>query len=90
MALPTPDPNGWHLKKEIQLGHLVTTIAVALSAVMYINKLDQRITLIEQKVADQKEQSERELKMTADSMSLLRGQLDRMDSKLDRIIESKR
>jgi len=66
----------WHLKKEIQLGHLITTFVVAISAVLYINKIEQRLTVVETQVLAQRESS-----------ALLRQQLERMDAKLDRLIE---
>jgi len=66
----------WHLKKEIQLGHLITTFAVAISAVLYINKIEQRLSVVETQMLAQRESS-----------ALLRAQLERMDAKLDRLIE---
>ena len=66
----------WHLKKEIQLGHLITTFAVAISAVLYINKIEQRLSVVETQLLAQRESS-----------ALLRQQLERMDAKLDRLIE---
>lgn len=66
----------WHLKKEIQLGHLITTFAVAVSAILYINKIEQRLSVVETQLIGQRE-----------SAALLRAQLERMDAKLDRLIE---
>lgn len=66
----------WHLKKEIQLGHLITTGAVAVSAVIYVGKIEQRLSVVETQVIAQRESS-----------ALLRAQLERMDAKLDRLIE---
>lgn len=76
MQLDNLGAKGWHLKKEIQLGHLITTITVALSAVIYINKIEQRVAVIESQVIYQKE--------TAD---VLRNQLEKINDKLDRLIE---
>ena len=70
------EPQRWHLKKEIQLGHLITTITVAVSAVFYINKIEQRVAVVESQVIYQKE--------TAD---VLRNQLEKINDKLDRLIE---
>lgn len=66
----------WHLKKEIQLGHLITTFTVAISAVVYINKIEQRVAVMEMQIAAQR-----------DSAAILRGQLERINDKLDRLIE---
>lgn len=70
------DSERWHLKKEIQLGHLITTFAVAVSAILYINKIEQRLSVVETQLLAQRESS-----------ALLRAQLERMDAKLDRLIE---
>jgi hypothetical protein len=67
---------GWHLKKEIQLGHLITTVTVAISAIVYVNKIEQRVAVVESQVNFQKE-----------TAGVLRTQLDRINDKLDRLIE---
>lgn len=66
----------WHLKKEIQLGHLITTFTVAIAAVLYINKIEQRVSVIEVQITSQREAS-----------VLLRAQLEKINDKLDRLIE---
>ena len=81
---------GWHLKKEIQLGHLVTTLTVAVSAVIYITKVEQRVALLEASMVQQHDRDERQDKASAESISLLRAQLEKIDSKLDRLLEKRR
>lgn len=85
----TPTP-GWHLKKEIQLGHLITTLTVAVSVVVYITKVEQRVALLEANMVQQHDRDERQDKASADSIALLRAQLDKIDSKLDRLLEGRR
>lgn len=70
------DDNKWHMKKEIQLGHLITTFTVAISCVVYINKIEQRVAVMEAQIISQR-----------DSATLLRSQLDKINDKLDRLIE---
>ncbi|NVO07862.1 MAG: hypothetical protein HXX19_18935, partial [Rhodoferax sp.] len=43
-----PVEPGWHLKKEIQLGHVFTTLTVAFSCFVYVSKIENRLTLVEQ------------------------------------------
>ena len=71
-----PNPERWHLKKEIQLGHLLTTFTVAVSCIIYVNKIEQRVAVVEAQVEAQRE-----------GVMLLRGQLDKINDKLDRLIE---
>lgn len=80
---------GWHIKKEIQLGHLLTTLTIAVSVVLYVSKLEQRIALIEAQVLTQRDRDDRQDRTTAEAMSLLRAQLERMENKLDRVLERK-
>jgi hypothetical protein len=81
------EPVGWHLKKEIQLGHLITTFTVALAALFYVQKLEQRIALIEQQVVIQRDRDDRQDKAMAEAFLLLRQQLEKMDGKMDRTLE---
>ena len=76
MTEKTEPSERWHLKKEIQLGHLITTATVAVAAIMYINKIDQRVTVVEVQIAAQR-----------DSSILLRANLEKINDKLDRLIE---
>ena len=64
------------MKKEIHLSHLISTAVIAVSAVIYIGKIEQRLSVVETQLIAQRESS-----------SLLRQQLERMDAKLDRLIE---
>jgi hypothetical protein len=80
----------WHIKREIQLGHIFTTLTVAISAMFYITKLEQRIALIEQQVSLQHERDDRQDRATAEALVLLRAQLEKMDVKLDRLVERRK
>jgi hypothetical protein len=71
--------NRWHLKKEIQIGHLITTLAVALGAITYVSKIEQRVAVVETQMTAQR-----------DAAMLLRGQLEKINDKLDRLIERDR
>ena len=33
-------PEAWHIKREVQLGHIITTITVAVGMVMYFGKIE--------------------------------------------------
>lgn len=80
-------PAGWHMKKEIQLGHVLTTIVLVLTGLFFITKMDQRITLLEDKAISQKERDANQDKVLADSLMRIQSQFDKVDAKLDRLIE---
>lgn len=78
-----PTVGGWHLKKEIQLGHIVTTMTVLFSVVWYAGKLEQRIALTEQQISQiQTAQKDRELSLSQ--------RFDRLESKIDRVLETRK
>jgi len=66
----------WHLKKEIQLTHVISTIVVIGAVLAYVSKIEQRLTIVETQLLAQR-----------DATLLQRAQLERMDAKLDRLIE---
>ena len=85
---------GWHLKRELQLGHIITTCTVLFSVIWYAGKLEQRIALVEQSQMQvtlaQKERDDRQDKLASDALAMLRQQLDRLEQKLDRVIEGRK
>lgn len=40
----------WHLDRRVSIGHLLTTVAVAVSAVMWLTSIDTRVSLNSQSV----------------------------------------
>lgn len=91
MSTPTyPDAERWHLKKEIQLGHLITTATVAVSAILYIAKVEQRVAVIETQIVAQHERDKVLEERNSEAMRVTREQLNRIDSKIDRLVESQR
>jgi len=75
------------LKREIQIGHVITTLTVAVAAVMYVGKQDQRIAVIEQQMQAQRDRDDRQDAAMADKTIQLGRQLERIEVKLDRVIE---
>lgn len=91
MQIKELQPAGWHLKREIQLGHLITTLTVIISVAVYVQRIDQRLAIVEARqidaVREQRERDERQDKLAAEAFSLVRSQLNRIDEKLDRLME---
>ena len=85
--MSTGDDGRWHLKREIQIGHIITTLTVAVSVVIYVGKIEQRLAVVESQIATQRERDERQDKVLADALVRLGAQLERLDGKLDRLVE---
>jgi hypothetical protein len=85
-----PRPEKWHIKREFQLGHLITTMAMAVSVIMYIGKMEQRIALVEQSVTVQRERDDRQDKAIAEALQAIERRLGKLDDKLDRVLYQSR
>ena len=85
--MSTGDDGRWHLKREIQIGHIITTLTVAVSVIVYVGKIEQRLAVAESRIATQRERDERQDKVLAEAMARLGAQLERLDGKLDRLVE---
>lgn len=86
----THRPERWHIKREFQLGHLITTLVMAASVIMYIGKMEQRIALVEQSVQIQRERDDRQDKAIAEALGAIEKRLGKLDDKLDRALEAGR
>lgn len=84
-----PSDRRWHIDRSIQLGHVVTTLTVAISAVVYLQKLEQRVALSEQEIrhlaAKDVDHEQALLRVAAE----LNRRLDRIEAKLDSLAERK-
>lgn len=86
--MPEPtSPPGWHLKKEIQLGHLITTLTIAATAMLYVAALERRIALVEHQVQQQGARDAAQDAVNRDALAELKSSLLRMEDKLDRALE---
>lgn len=83
-------PERWHIKREFQLGHLITTLVMAASVIMYIGKMEQRLALVEQTVQQQRERDERQDNAIAEGLQAIERRLGKLDDKLDRVLYSGR
>ena len=81
---------GWHLKREIQLGHIITTVIVAFSAYGYISTMERRIALLEHQMSLQSSIDDRQDREKREAFEAVQRQLTRLEDKLDRLIEVKR
>ena len=69
-------PERWHLKKEIQITHVVSTLLLMGAVFAYVGKIEQRLSIVETQLMAQR-----------DAAVIQRAQLERMDAKLDRLFE---
>lgn len=82
MTSPQSQPQKFHLEKSISVGHILTTLVIAVSAVTYFNGFDKRISAAEQEIEFLKAQR-------IEDARRIEKRLDSIDAKLDKLIELK-
>lgn len=90
----TTPKEGWHLDKKVPVSIIFVLIAQFIGGVMFMQRLDGRVTTLEVSRSDalsqQRDRDEHQDRENADAFTLMRAQLEKMDGKLDRLIESRR
>jgi hypothetical protein len=83
--------NRWHLDRRVSVGHIVTTVVVATSAIVWMLRLESRVLLNEQAIVAQADRIgwvERAVKEDQaeirTSLDRIWGGLQRVEDKLDR------
>lgn len=69
----------WHLKKEVNIAHVITTVLIVVSCIWYMAGLDKRIQANTQNITHIKEQRIEDVKR-------LDKQFDRINDKLDKLL----
>ncbi|MFT5439125.1 MAG: hypothetical protein ACI9MJ_000986 [Alphaproteobacteria bacterium] len=81
---PVVNDRGWHLDKRVSVGHIVTTLAVAVSVVIWLNNIDKRISVVEEIAQQHAERFDRTEKRWEQELINVRRMLERIEDKLDR------
>ena len=80
-------PSGWHVDKRLNLGHLVSTVALAVAVLSWGNGIEKRVqknTLSNQFFAQQEQEKKQQY---AANRKELKDELRLISSKIDRLIE---
>ncbi|WP_252095930.1 hypothetical protein [Pseudoalteromonas sp. SCSIO 43201] len=81
MTQPTQNPNQWHMKKEFNLAHIITTVTLLVSGILYLGDLDKRISTNSQELTHLKQ-------MRNEDQKRIEKRLDSIDKKLDMLLSS--
>lgn len=83
------DRRGWHLDKGVSVAHIATTVALIITALWYLAGQDKRISNLELNYAHLKDARVEDQDRTSNKFDELKTDLRIINSKLDRLIESK-
>lgn len=81
------DDKRWHLDKRLNIGHMLTTAVIVGSGIMMLNDLQDQVVITSAEVSHQRELIDRVENLARTRSIETRQQLDKIDGKLDRLLD---
>ena len=79
--------DSWHLDKKVPLSLIFAMLIQAAMAIWAVADIKKDVEILKSRVATQQDRDDRQDKTLGEVVSRLQTQLERMDGKLDRLIE---
>jgi len=76
------EQNQWHMKKELNLAHFITTVMLLVSGILYLGDLDKRINSNSQDILHLKQ-------IRNEDQKRIEKRLDSIDKKLDTLLSNR-
>ena len=87
MSAPTKE--SWHLDKKVPLSLIFALLIQAAMVIWAVADIKKDVEILKSRVATQADRDERQDKTLGEVVARLQTQLERMDGKLDRLIEKR-
>lgn len=87
---PQPAGAGWHLDKKVPLSLIFAMLVQAGMVIIAISDIKKDVEVLKSQTAAQHDRDERQDKFNAESFTLLRSALEKIDQKLDRLVEHRK
>lgn len=87
MSAPTKE--SWHLDKKVPLSLIFALLIQAAMVIWAVADIKKDVEILKSRVATQQDRDDRQDKTLGEVVSRLQTQLERMDGKLDRLIEKR-
>ena len=82
-----PEDTGWHLDKKVPIGLIIAMIVQVVGVTLYFAEIKKDVELLKADVVTLHTRDNKVEADLRDSIDLIRGQILRMETKLDRLIE---
>lgn len=76
------EQNNWHMKKEINIAHIITTVALVVSGLWVLSDMDKRIAVNTQSISYVQKQRQ-------EDQQRIEKHLDNINKKLDKLIHTR-
>jgi hypothetical protein len=84
------DDSKWHLDKKVPLSLIFAMLVQTGIVINAVADIKKDVEVLKSQVIAQHERDERQDKTTGEAFTLLRNALERMDQKLDRLVEKRK
>ena len=81
------DTAGWHLDKRVPLGIIAAMVMQFAGSMWFVSKLDSRLLALEMAQMRQNDRDDRQDRAAESAVGLVRGDLQELSRKLDRLLE---
>lgn len=82
------DKRGWHLDKTISVGHIISTLVIAVSVFTWVSSVDRRVDQNSLSIKFVKEQQQQSSARIEALRLEIKQDLNSINDKLDRLIEN--
>jgi 3-deoxy-D-manno-octulosonate 8-phosphate phosphatase KdsC-like HAD superfamily phosphatase len=79
----------WHLDRRLQITHILSTLSLGVGAVLYVGDIRKDVEVLKAKEVAQAARDQRQDLDAASRQQDLQSRLERIDEKLDRLIENR-
>jgi 3-deoxy-D-manno-octulosonate 8-phosphate phosphatase KdsC-like HAD superfamily phosphatase len=79
----------WHLDRRLQITHILSTLSLGVGAVLYVGDIRKDVDVLKAKEVAQAARDQRQDSDVAARQQDLQSRLERIDEKLDRLIENR-
>lgn len=90
MSGETKADKEWHLDRKVPLSLIFAMLVQAGMVIVAIADIKKDVEVLKSQSVSQRDRDERQDKATAEAFTLLRSALEKMDLKLDRLVENRK
>lgn len=87
MSDPMQEPKDWHLDRRLQITHILSTLSLGVGAVLYVGDIRKDVEINKVQIAAQAARDNNQDKNLDQSRAESAARFERIDGKLDRLIE---
>jgi uncharacterized coiled-coil protein SlyX len=79
----------WHLDKRVNIGHLLTTLSLAVALFVYVQQQDRRLTILEERQASSSREIANNERNLTGVITDLKLSIERLNQRLERFSEAR-